>query len=33
MLAISVVATLAFGVVPGIVGHFGEVSVLSALGG
>jgi hypothetical protein len=24
---------MAFGVLPGLVGHFGEVSVLSALGG
>lgn len=32
-LVISVVGTLAFGVVPGIVGHFGEVSVLTAIGG
>ena len=32
-LVISVVGTLAFGIVPGLVGHFGEVSVLSAIGG
>jgi len=32
-LVISVVATIAFGVLPGLVGHFGEISVLSALGG
>ena len=32
-LAISVVGTLALGVAPGLVGHFGELSVLSSLGG
>ena len=32
-LAVTLVATMAFGVLPGLVGHFGEVSVLSALGG
>ncbi|HIF67519.1 MAG TPA: NADH-quinone oxidoreductase subunit N, partial [Acidimicrobiia bacterium] len=32
-LTITLLATLAFGVLPGLVGHFGEVSVLSALGG
>jgi len=32
-LAVTIVATMAFGVLPGLVGHFGEVSVLSALGG
>ena len=32
-LAISVVGTLAFGVLPGLAGHFGELSVFSALGG
>ena len=31
-LVITLVATMAFGVLPGLVGHFGEVSVLSALG-
>jgi NADH-quinone oxidoreductase subunit N len=32
-LAISVVGTMVLGIVPGLVGHLGEVSVLSALGG
>ena len=32
-LAVTIAATMAFGVLPGLVGHFGEVSVLSALGG
>ena len=32
-LAVTLVATMAFGVLPGLVGHFGEDSVLSALGG
>jgi len=32
-LVISVVGTLAFGVLPGLAGHLGEVSVFSALGG
>ena len=32
-LTVTLLATMAFGVLPGLVGHFGEVSVLSALGG
>ncbi|HCJ86602.1 MAG: NADH-quinone oxidoreductase subunit N [marine actinobacterium MedAcidi-G3] len=32
-LAMTIIATMAFGILPGLVGHFGEVSVLSALGG
>jgi NADH-quinone oxidoreductase subunit N len=32
-LVVTLVATIAFGVLPGLVGHFGDVSVLSALGG
>ena len=32
-LTVTIAATMAFGVLPGLVGHFGEVSVLSALGG
>ena len=32
-LTVTLLATMAFGVLPGLVGHFGEVSVLAALGG
>jgi NADH-quinone oxidoreductase subunit N len=31
-LVIALVATMAFGILPGLVGHFGEVAVLSTLG-